>query len=77
MKRPIHGKQLPKRAMKLSDAQSIDMQYGFEPVIDPSVAADGGGPRGRSSSASKLIPLSQSIHYQPCAAISDQGELIH
>lgn len=74
MKRPIHGKQPPKRAVKLSDAQSIDMQYGFEPVIGPRVAADGGG---RSSSASKLIPLSQSIHYQPCAAISDQGELIH
>jgi Cysteine-rich CPXCG len=46
MKRPIPGKQLPKRAVKLSDAQSIDAQYGLEPVIDPSVSADGGAPGG-------------------------------
>jgi Cysteine-rich CPXCG len=42
MKRPIPGKQLPKAPVKLSDAQSIDVQYGLEKVIDPSVSADGG-----------------------------------
>jgi hypothetical protein len=46
MKRPIPGKELPKRAVKLSDAQSIDAQYGLEPVIDPSIPADGGAPGG-------------------------------
>jgi hypothetical protein len=45
MKHPTPGKQL-KRGVKLSDAQSIDAQYGLEPVIDPSVSADGGGPGG-------------------------------
>jgi hypothetical protein len=40
MKRPIPGKQLPKPDVKLSDAQSIDVQYGLEPVIDPSVSVD-------------------------------------
>jgi hypothetical protein len=45
-KRPIPGKQLPKPAVKLSDTQSIDEQYGLEPVIEPSVSADGGAPRG-------------------------------
>jgi Cysteine-rich CPXCG len=46
MKRPNPGNQLPKRAVKLSDAQSIDVQYGLEPVIDPSESADGGAPGG-------------------------------
>ena len=46
MKRPTPSKQLPKRAVKPSDAQSIDAQYGLEPVIDPSVSADGGAPGG-------------------------------
>jgi hypothetical protein len=46
MKRPIPGKQLPKRDVKLSDAQSIDVKYGLEPVIDPSVSADDGGAPG-------------------------------
>jgi hypothetical protein len=46
MKRPIPRKQLLKRALKLSDAQSIDVQYGLEPVIDPGVSADGGAPGG-------------------------------
>ena len=46
MKRPIPGKQLPKPAVKLNDAQSIDVLYGLEPVIDPSVSADGGAPCG-------------------------------
>src|ERR1700675_4426829 len=45
MKRPIPGKQLPS-AVKPSDAQDIDMQYGLEPVIEPSVSADGGAPGG-------------------------------
>jgi Cysteine-rich CPXCG len=44
MKRPIPGKRLPKRAVKLRDAPSIDVQYGLEPVIDPSVSADGAAP---------------------------------
>ena len=42
MKRPIPGKQLPKRGVKLRDAQSIDVQYGLEPVIEPGISADGG-----------------------------------
>jgi Cysteine-rich CPXCG len=46
MKRPIPGKQLPKPDVKLSDAQSIDVKYGLEPVIDPSVSADDGGAPG-------------------------------
>ena len=46
MKRPIPAKQLPKRVVRLSDAQSINAQYGLEPVIDPSVSADGGAPGG-------------------------------
>lgn len=46
MKRPIPAEQLPKRAAKLRGAQSIDVQYGLEPVIDPSVSADGGAPGG-------------------------------
>jgi hypothetical protein len=43
MKRPVPGKQPPKPDAILSDAQSIDMQYGLEPVIDPSLSADDGG----------------------------------
>jgi hypothetical protein len=46
MKRPIPRKQLPKRPLKLNDVQSIDVQYGLEPVIDPGVSADGGAPGG-------------------------------
>src|ERR1700736_6040957 len=46
MKRPITGKQLPKPDVKLSDAQSFDVQYGLEPVIDPSASADNGGTAG-------------------------------
>jgi hypothetical protein len=46
MKRPIPGKQLRKRAVKLSKAQGIDAQYGLEPVIDPSVATDGSASGG-------------------------------
>jgi Cysteine-rich CPXCG len=44
MKQPNPGKELLKRATKPSDAQSIDAQYGLEPVIDPSVSADGDAP---------------------------------
>jgi hypothetical protein len=40
MKRPIPGKQLPKPDVNLGDAQSIDVQYGLEPVIDLSLSAD-------------------------------------
>jgi hypothetical protein len=46
MKPPIPDKQPPKRAVTLNDAQSIDAQYGLEPVIDPNAAADGGTPGG-------------------------------
>ena len=46
MKRPIPGKPPPKRAVKLIDTQSIDAQYGLEPVIDPGVLADGGAAGG-------------------------------
>src|ERR1700722_864330 len=46
MKRPLPGKQIPKRVVKLSNAQSIDEQYGLDPVIDPGLSADGGTPGG-------------------------------
>jgi hypothetical protein len=46
MNRPIPRKQLPKRALKPSNAQSIDVQYGLEPVIDPGVSAEGGAAGG-------------------------------
>ena len=46
MKPPIPDKEPPKRGVKLNDAQRIDMQYGLEPVIDPSVSVDGGAGRG-------------------------------
>jgi hypothetical protein len=44
MKRPIPGTQLPKPYPKLSDAQGIDVQYGLEPVIGPSVSTDDAAP---------------------------------
>jgi hypothetical protein len=43
MKQPVPGKQPPKPDVILSDAQSIDEQYGLEPVIGPSLSADDGG----------------------------------
>ena len=46
MTRPFPGKQPPKPGVILSDAQSIDEQYGLEPVIDPSLSADDGGAPG-------------------------------
>ena len=46
MKQPVAGKHLPKRAVKLNDAQGIDAQYGLPPVIEPSVSMDGGAPGG-------------------------------
>ncbi len=47
MKRPVPGKPPPIPEGKLNDAQSIDVQYGLEPVIDLSSFADGGdGPGG-------------------------------
>ena len=47
MKRPIPGKRLPEPDSKPSDAQSIDLQYGLEPVIEPGLSAgDGGDPSG-------------------------------
>ncbi len=46
MRPPIPGKQLAKPDVKASDAQSIDVQYGLEPVIDLSVSADEGGASG-------------------------------
>ncbi|HTD73099.1 MAG TPA: CPXCG motif-containing cysteine-rich protein [Steroidobacteraceae bacterium] len=46
MKPPIPSKQPPKPDVKLGDAQNIDVQYGLEPVIDPSLSADGGAPGG-------------------------------
>jgi hypothetical protein len=46
MKRRTPGKQLPKPDVKLSDAQNIDVLYGLEPVIDPSLSSDDGGALG-------------------------------
>jgi hypothetical protein len=46
MKRSIIAKQLPKRAVRPSDPQSIDAQFGLEPVIDASLSADGGASGG-------------------------------
>ena len=63
MKRPIPGKQLPKPEVKLSDAQSIDVQYGLEPVIDPSVSADDGG-----------APSSMQFHLVECPYCGESFE---
>src|ERR1700722_5113990 len=38
-RRPNPGKQLPKPDVRLNDAKGIDVQYGLEPVIDPSSSA--------------------------------------
>jgi hypothetical protein len=46
MKRRIPGKQLPEPDSTVGDARSIDVQYGLEPVIDPSVSSDDGGGTG-------------------------------
>ena len=46
MKRSIPGKHPPKMDVGLNDAQSIDVQYGLEPVIDPSVSVDDGSTAG-------------------------------
>jgi hypothetical protein len=46
MKRPIPGKQLRKSDVNLSDAQSIDVQYGLEPVIEPGLSPDDAGAPG-------------------------------
>jgi hypothetical protein len=46
MKRPIPRKQLSQRALNPGDAQSIDLQYGLEPVIEAGVSADEGAPPG-------------------------------
>ena len=39
MKRSTPGKRSPHSDANLSDAQSIDLQYGLEPVFDPSLSA--------------------------------------
>jgi hypothetical protein len=46
MKRPIPDKHLRTRAVKLSNAQSIDAKFGLEPVIDLSVSPNGGARGG-------------------------------
>jgi Cysteine-rich CPXCG len=46
MKRSTPGKQQPKPDVKLGDAQSIDVKYGLEPAIDPSVSGDDGDAPG-------------------------------
>jgi hypothetical protein len=38
-RRPNPGRQLPKPDVRLNDAKGIDVQYGLEPVIDPSSPA--------------------------------------
>jgi hypothetical protein len=46
MKQPIPGKRLPKPHMKPSDAQSIDVQFGLEPVIEAGLSPDDAGTSG-------------------------------
>jgi hypothetical protein len=46
MKQHIPGKQLSGRDLKLSDEQSIDVQFGLEPVIDTNLSADDGAAPG-------------------------------
>jgi len=46
MKRSIPGKQRPKGDVEPNDAQSIDLQYGLEPVLDTSVSVDDGSAPG-------------------------------
>ena len=43
MKRLIRDNQLPRADMNLGDAQSIDAQYGLEPVIEPGLTSEDGG----------------------------------
>ena len=45
-KRPHAGKKPSKRGAKLSDAQSIDLQFGLEPVIEPGISEIGADPSG-------------------------------
>lgn len=42
MKRPTPGMQPSVPDVRLGNAQSIDVQYGLEPVIDPGLCADDG-----------------------------------
>ena len=46
MKRPIPGKRLPRPDMKPSDAHSIDVRFGLEPVIEAGLSPDQGGTPG-------------------------------
>jgi hypothetical protein len=46
VKQHIPGKRLPRREVKPNDAQSIDVQFGLEPVIDTSLSADDRGAPG-------------------------------
>jgi hypothetical protein len=47
MKRHFPGSQPPHPDVNLDDAQSIDVKYGLEPVIDPGASAgEGGGATG-------------------------------
>jgi hypothetical protein len=46
MKRSIPAKQRPRADVKPSDAQSIDVKYGLEPVIESGVSADHDGAAG-------------------------------
>ena len=43
MKWSIPGKQQPELDANLTDAQSIDVQYGLEPVIEVNLSVDPGG----------------------------------
>ena len=46
MKRPIPDEQPPRPGLNPGDADSIDMLYGLEPVIEPGLSADGNGAPG-------------------------------
>ena len=46
MKRSTLGKQLPRSDVNPIDAESIDVQYGLEPVIDLALSADDGNALG-------------------------------
>ena len=50
MKRPVPGKQRPQPDLDVSESRSIDLRYGLEPVIEPSVSTDDSGALGGTQS---------------------------
>jgi hypothetical protein len=76
MKRHIRGKQLPGRDVKPSDPQSIDVQFGLEPVIDTSLSADDGGAPGDMQFQLVECPYCGECYETPVDTISGSARYI-